>query len=94
MKKLGQFIAPDMTPERSISIKADSSTEGKIPKTTNVIRGFNLCHVPEENMLEHLNPELAREKEELETQQLMPLVEQEIVLNLPQGYKQFGVNVI
>ena len=79
MKKLGQFLAPDMTPERSISIKAQSSTEGKTIKTSDVIRGFNLCHIPPENMLEQLNPVLAREKEEMETEQLMPLVEQEIM---------------
>ena len=78
MKNLGQFIAPDMTPDKSSPIIAQSSPEGRQLSTNDVIRGFQLSHVPPEDMLEHLNPTLAQEKEEQETQELMPLVKEEL----------------
>ena len=39
-----------------------------------VVRGFELNHIPAEMVLEHLNPELALEKEKDETDVVMPLV--------------------
>ena len=74
MKNVGLFIDPNMSFERSPSLIQNSVEKTGHQQDMAVVRGFELNHIPAEMVLEHLNPELAQEMEENETDVVMPLV--------------------
>ena len=74
MKNVGLFLDPNISFERSPSLIQSSVKKNGPQQDLAVIRGFELNHIPAEMVLEHLNPELALEKEEDETDVVMPLV--------------------
>ena len=58
---------------------SQSDGDGSVAaQTQRVIRSFNLGFIQADEMLNHLNPELAREHEDMEVKDLMPEIAAEL----------------
>ena len=77
-RAIGQFLAPEVefTPSKSISQSPGADSEAA--QLDRVNRCFSLGHVPSDELLEHLDSQLASEKEDEECQALMPQVAEEL----------------